>query len=736
MIQALDTNILLISPPFTQLNTPYPASPYLKGFLGSKNIKSFQVDLGLEVILKIFSKGGLREIFDLVDNIDDDLSENGCRIISLKEKYIHAIDHVISFLQGNNDMLAHSICSETFLPKASRFDQTDDLDWSFGNMGIRDRARHLATLFLEDISDFIVENIDPHFGFSRYAERLSSSAFYFDSIYHELNEDNSLIVQFQLDILKRYLENEQPSLLALTVPFPGNLFAALKCGEFAKKNYPNIKVCLGGGYANTELRSISDPRIFEYVDFITLDDGEIPLYNIIEYIEGKRSADTLKRTFITKNGEVIFIDNSEDKDISFRQSICPDYSNLKIDQYISVIEVTNPMHRLWSDGFWNKLTMAHGCYWGRCTFCDTTLDYISRFEPATASTICDKMEKIMAVTGQSGFHFVDEAAPPALMIALAKEIIRRKLDVIWWTNVRFETSFTKDVCILLKRSGCIAVSGGLEVASNRILSLINKGVSIEKVALACKNFTQAGILTHAYLMYGFPTQTTQETIDSLEVVRQLFEQQIVHSGFWHQFALTVHSPVGKNPNRFQVQIKNPETNPFANNDLEHVDPTGAPHQKFSSGLKKSLFNFMHDVGFDLPLQDWFEFKVPNTSVPYNLISKALDGTSQGEPMPNSKLIWMENTPDARYYSRKKKGKSQEMCELTFYLSSETTRMNIKASLAPWLISLLERCSIGNKTNPTFKEVQEDFSRNNLGDFSVFWQSFTLKQLKLFGLLNI
>ncbi|GAF04719.1 B12-binding domain-containing radical SAM protein [Saccharicrinis fermentans] len=732
----MDTNILLISPPFTQLNTPYPAAPYLKGFLNSKNIRSYQVDLGLEVILKIFSKEGLTQIFQTTDNIDAPLSDNSKRILHNKDKYIHVIDHVISFLQGNNDMLSHRICSDHYLPRASRFDQADDLDWSFGNMGIRDRARYLSTLFLEDISDFMVENIDPHFGFSRYAERLSSSAFYFDSIYDELHEENSLIVEFQLHILKKHLQKEHPTLVALTVPFPGNLFSALKCGELIKKDYPHIKVCLGGGYANTELRSLSDPRIFEYLDFITLDDGEMPLYNIVEYIKGTRSIDTLKRTFVAIKNKVEFVDNSEDKDISFRQSVCPDYSDINVGQYISVIEVTNPMHRLWSDGFWNKLTMAHGCYWGRCTFCDTTLDYISRFEPATASAICNKMEEIINTTGHSGFHFVDEAAPPALMIGLAKEIIRRRLNVSWWTNVRFETSFTKDVCSLLKRSGCIAVSGGLEVASNRILSLINKGVSVEKVAQVCKNFTEAGILTHAYLMYGFPTQTTQETIDSLEVVRQLFEQQIIHSGFWHQFALTAHSPVGKNPGKFHVEIKHPETNPFANNDLEHIDPTGAHHQNFSAGLKKSLFNFMQDVGFDLPLQQWFDFKIPHTTLPYNLISKALDNNTQHTPSPNNKLIWIENIPTTRYYTRKKKNKTHEMCELTFFLSSETTHLNIKASLAKWILSLLEKCTIDNETQPTFHQVENDFIENNLGDFSIFWQSFTLKQLKQFGLLII
>ncbi len=730
----MDTKVLFITPPFTQLNTPYPATPYLKGFLNSKKVSSCQLDLGLEVSLKIFSKVGLQFIFDQ-PLCHDSLSPNSQRILALKENYTLVIDDVIAFLQGNNDMLAHQICSDSFLPRASRFDQVEDLDWNFGNMGIRDRARHLSTLFLEDISDFIIENIDSHFGFSRYAERLSSSAYSFNPIYEELKHEDSLIIQFQQQILNDYLNKKQPEIVALSVPFPGNLFAGLKCCQFIKKHYPNIKICMGGGYANTELRSFTDTRIFEFVDFITLDDGEIPLLHLIEHISGTREQDNLKRTFILKDQRVCYINNSDCKDASFKDPICPDYSGLKVNQYLSVIEITNPMHRLWSDGFWNKLTMAHGCYWGKCTFCDTTLDYISRFEPATASLLCDKMVSIYQQTGQSGFHFVDEAAPPALMIALAKEIIKRKLNFTWWTNIRFESSFTEDVCILLKKSGCIAVAGGLEVASDRILSLINKGVSIHKVAAVCNNLTSAGILTHAYLMYGFPTQTIQETIDSLEVVRQLFENQILHSGYWHQFAMTAHSPVGKNPEKFQVKAINPNTNPFANNDLEHIDSKGAPHHQFSEGLKKSIYNFMHDVGFDLPLQDWFDFKIPRTKIPANYIHDAIN-RNNNKPKSDNKLLWLEAIPAVKSYTKKKKGKTAEMCELTFHNLNETHVLNIKSDLGYWIIEFLEKCSISNNSQPTLQQIHEDFEKSHLGDFKIFLKSYTFQQLKQFGLLTI
>jgi Radical SAM superfamily len=195
--------------------------------------------------------------------------------------------------------------------------------------------------------------------------------------------------------------------------------------------------------------------------------------------------------------------------------------------------------------------------------------------------------------------------------------------VSWWTNIRFEKTFSEDLCKLLAASGCIAVTGGLEVASPRLLDMMEKGITIDQVARVCKGFRDAGILVHAYLMYGFPTESEQETIDSLEVVRQLFEHNLLQSAFWHQFAMTVHSPVGLNPEKYNVVRTGPEFKGFANNDLYHDDPTGADHEKYSEGLKKALYNYMHGNGLDFPLKKWFSFPIPNTNVPRTLIANSV-----------------------------------------------------------------------------------------------------------------
>ena len=710
------------------------------------------MDLGIEVILTLFSKQGLTDLFDQIESSNQTLSENAQRIMALKDDYIHSIDAVILFLQGKNPTLSHLICQEGFLPEASRFAQLYDLDWAFGSMGTQDKAKHLATLYLEDLSDLIMECVDAHFGFSRYAERLARSANSFDELYAAMQAELTFIDKISLKILRGVFdfgfpisdfggvtptsEIPHPKLIAITVPFPGNLYSALRCGQWIKKHYPDIKIAMGGGFANTELRSLTDARVFEFFDFITLDDGEAPLQNLIEHIEGKRPIELLKRTLTLVNGKVEYINNSFNKDYKQADVGTPDYSDLLLDQYISVIEIVNPMHRMWSDGRWNKLTMAHGCYWGKCTFCDISLDYIKLYEPVAANLLCDSIEELIAQSGQNGFHFVDEAAPPALMRSLALEIIRRKLTVSWWTNIRFEKSFTRDLCRLLKASGCIAISGGLEVASDRLLELIQKGVTVSQVAQVTRNFTEAGIMVHAYLMYGFPTQTAQETIDSLEMVRQMFEIGVLQSGFWHQFAMTAHSPVGMYPEKFGVKKETNAIGSFANNDIVHIDPKGADHDAFSYGFKKSLLNYMYGIGFELPLQDWFDFKVPRPKVPPQYIEHALIDDTIISLKPTAKIVWLGGKPTVQYFTKTKKSQQFEMATLSFYDKKETFTLQISKAQADWLLHILPQLSPNNAEILTFQEVKADYEAAGLEDFELFWYNKPFNAMGDFGLLSL
>ena len=628
--------VLSLIPPMTQLNTPYPSTAYLTGFLRSRQIDAVQEDLALALVLSFFTSQGISEIHTQALTLpEQDRSASVNYFLDYFEIYQDTIEPVIAFLQGRDSTLSHRINTRDFLPEGPRFfsldayddeDSADPLAWAFGALGSHDRARHLATLYLNDLSDVLRDAVDDRFEFVRYAESLASSQPTFNPLAEALAAHPTLMDLRLQKLTIQAVEKHQPSLVILSVPFPGAMYAALRIAQTIKAKYPKIKIALGGGYVNTELRELTEPRLFDYVDFISLDSGERPLLNILGHLDGKRSVERLVRTFVRNAaGQVQYI-NWQEPDIPFEDVGVATWDGLPLNSYLSLLDMLNPMHRLWSDGRWNKLTVAHGCYWKKCSFCDVGLDYISRYETASASLLVDRIEQIVAETGQTGFHFVDEAAPPKALKALAEELLRRKVMISWWGNIRFEKTFTPDLAELLAKSGCIAMSGGLEVASDRLLDLMKKGVTVEQVARVTKGFSDAGILVHAYLMYGFPTQTVQETVDALEYVRQLFENGCIQSGFFHRFTCTVHSPVGKNPEEYGITLIPLPPVSFAKNDIAFNDPSGIDHDALGLGLKKAIYNFMHGVGLEQEVHTWFDecgMSIPKSKVPRNKIVQCL-----------------------------------------------------------------------------------------------------------------
>lgn len=642
----------------TQLNTPYPSTAYLTGFLRSRGVNAVQEDLALKLVLNLFTAQGLEDVKVralLLPEAERSASVNF--FLDFFERYAHTIEPTIAFLQGKDSTLSHRIAGRGFLPEGPRFaaldayddsESGDPLSWAFGALGQQDRARHLATLYLNDLADVLRDAVDSRFEFVRYGESLAGSQATFEPLAEALAAPFTLMDEKLEALTLQAIDKHKPSLVLLSVPFPGAVYAAFRIAQCIKQHHPSIQIAMGGGFVNTELRELTEPRVFDYVDFVTLDSGERPLLALLEHLEGKRSASRLVRTFIRKsidetqngdspaNSQRVQLINWSEPDVPFEEVGTATWDGLPLQDYLSLLDMLNPMHRLWSDGRWNKLTVAHGCYWKKCSFCDVSLDYISRYETASATLLVDRIEQIVKETGQTGFHFVDEAAPPKALKALAEELIRRNVHISWWGNIRFEKTFTPDLAELLAESGCIAMSGGLEVASDRLLNLMKKGVTVEQVAQVTKGFSEAGILVHAYLMYGFPTQTVQDTVDALEYVRQLFEHGCIQSGFFHRFACTVHSPVGLNPEEYGIKLIPLPPVSFGKNDIGFIDPTGVDHDLLGLGLRKAIYNFMHGIGLEQDVRTWFQdaliehasgkspaFKIPKSTASRNKISQAL-----------------------------------------------------------------------------------------------------------------
>jgi radical SAM superfamily enzyme YgiQ (UPF0313 family) len=643
--------LLLVTPPMIQLNTPYPATAYLTGFLrlhaADLELEVTQADASITLFLRLFSA-------PLVTRMAEELRQRAkaagkrasvppeiAHFLAHADRYIGTVEPAIRFLQRRDPSLAFRIVGRAFLPEGPRFEQTRDetLHTAFGSLGTTEQARYLASLYIDDLADVWRIGIDPRFELARYAERLAASASTFDPLHDALSGEPTLVDVTLDDITRELMAAEKPDVIAITAPFPGNVYGAFRMARTIRAVEPKTTLILGGGWVNTELRSLRDARVFDYFDYVTLDDGERPLLNLLTRLRGRPAS--LVRTYIRRGSEVVLENDPTQHDIAQKDTGIPTYDGLPLDRYVSVMEMLNPMHRFWSDGRWNKITLAHGCYWKKCSFCDVSLDYIGRYDEPATDLIMTRIKSLIAETGETGFHLVDEAAPPSAMRSLAKRLIAEKVSITWWGNIRFEKTFTPELCRQLAESGCVAVSGGLEVASDRLLELMKKGVTVEQVARVTRAFTDAGIMVHAYLMYGFPTETAQDTVDALERVRQLFAAGCIQSAYWHRFSATAHSPIGLRPHEYGITLQPPTNITFAHNDVAFTDPTGTDHDFLGLGLRRALYNYMHGIGLEADVREWFEASphprrggarkhgrggeviVPRTKVPANLIENFL-----------------------------------------------------------------------------------------------------------------
>ena len=718
--------VLLLIPPLTQLNTPYPSTAYLTGFLRSQGVTCAQADLGIEMVLRLFSRDGLRRVFDDLEQRKEALPVEALRMLVNRAAILDSIDPVVTYLQGKAPELAGLFARQGSLPQGPRFRNRQP--WP-RRASDEDKAKRTATLFLEDLADLVQATVNPHFALSRYAEHIARSASSFDGLLTALETTPSLTDQFMLDALWTHVDRVKPALVGLSVPFPGNLYGAFRIARALKQRHPNIAIALGGGYVNTELRRLSDARVFSYVDFVTLDDGERPLLSLVEHLGGLRPLTALCRTYYLHRKRVEFVEDRGARNFAMSETGCPTYQGLALDRYLSILDSANPMHRLWSEGHWNKLTVAHGCYWKQCTFCDVGLDYISRYEITPTEHLVGQIERLIHETGRRTFHFVDEAAPPAALKALALALLERDIRISWWGNIRFEEAFAPDLCRLLAASGCIAVTAGLEAASDRLLEKMKKGITCEQTVRVAAAFRSAGILVHAYLMYGFPSETLQETIDALERVRQMFASDLLQSAFWHRFTATAHSPIGLHPKASGLKILGPEFQGFAENDLVHLDRRGETPAWIGEGLRRSILNFLEGRGLDMDVRGWFDHHTPRPRVPAAWTSRALAiRHARDNAGAERRVVWLGPCPVFDVRGRFVK----------VYVSGQKTTLRMSSEEAGWLNDVLQ-ASVVTKDHggsyPSWRDVTKTFP-GTAAELTSFMQQPSWKRIRAAGLLLV
>lgn len=673
-------NVRIIQPPMVQLNTPYPSGAYLVSFF-NKLLKDYGLegestwnDLSTDLFHSVFSRKGLSLIFEKTSSkaikIADDFERKGDdnsafqirRFVSESKLWCEWIEKIVSIVCCNGKTsgreFTHEFVRSAHVPRGNRVEQ--HLSGLNRDVSVDD-SQVIASLALADIADYISVVYDSNFALIRYAESLATSTSRFETVEKELNSPvlNDFLKPL---VMERIGDITEPTLFCITVPFPGTFVSALYTAKLLKEKFGNkVLIAFGGGYINTELRTVQEKNLFNYCDFLSYDKGYGSYYNLFDELKETKDISKLfygKQFYKIKylyQDEIVepleLSDKYEKLEKQVIRTLIPDFSSIDFTKSPRLADSNNPMHRIWNDGTWIKVYMAYGCYWHRCAFCDTSLDYVKGFCGTNISALYDGIYDQCKKAGVYGLHFVDEACPPiGLQEFSLKNISKSKTDtaMTYWGNIRFEKTFSRDLADLLSFGGFTAVSGGIEIATMDGLDSINKGTDMENIVAACCAFKEAGILVHSYMIFGFWNQSEQDLINSMETLRQLFEAGLLDSAFWHKFSLTLHSTVyrewleGKHPDL--KPIKKPEGQ-FAENDLRFEGQEKS--EKYSDALNTALGLWMNGQKLKKNVESYFPFKMPKPTIPANYVDQLIqkyeskrDRQFSTIPEGSKKMVWL------------------------------------------------------------------------------------------------
>ena len=227
----------------------------------------------------------------------------------------------------------------------------------------------------------------------------------------------------------------------------------------------------------------------------------------------------------------------------------PDFSNLPWDLYLSPEPFV-------------YYAPTRGCYWNKCTFCDYGLNGDSPTSPWRQDTADRMIRDVTEISKQARFiYFSVDVLAPATILRFAERAVAERLDIRWGAEIRLEKYWSDERCELLRRSGCVAVSVGFESGNQRILDLINKGTRPAQVKQTITAMTGAGIAVQMMGFTGFPTETAQEAMDSINFLADNREQWTF--GGLGDFVLTSGAIVARQPDRFGVS----NIRPFPGSDI-------------------------------------------------------------------------------------------------------------------------------------------------------------------------
>ncbi len=553
----------LLFPPQWIPTQPYLSLPSLTAFLKNNHYDAEQMDINMSFYDHLLSKPGLHDFYERAYSKFQELDSKTELSPKLQKQYaalsssILFGEYIIDEVEGAKKLLKNK---EDFY----------DVEELFRAFKILELGLKLAS------SAYYPTNLTFHTYDMRHSCRSSKE------VLSAINdrEENLFIDYFERTTVPEVRKNN-PKLIGISIINTSQIIPGLTLANLIRKNCEEIHINVGGSVFTRLINEISrNNELFSVFDSVIVHEGETALLNLIKHLNNEVDIKVVPNLIYKKGSEIkVNKISSEGEDVNSLPAPC--FDGLPLELYFSP-ELVLPV------------LSSRGCYWRRCTFCDHGYGYSGKYRPRDVNILYNDIKTLKNKYKTRFFTFQDEGIAPKLMGALSDKIIENKLDISWLADSRFEPIFTPELSNKLADAGCKMLYFGLESANERILGCMDKGINKGNVLKICKYCNDAGIWTHLFLIFGFPTETREEAKDTMDFILQ--NKKIIHSMSFGSFQLTKHSRVYENPASFDVKK-------IVQND--RIDLSLWYDYEVSQGMSKketdeTIQEFYNKLAFDYP----------------------------------------------------------------------------------------------------------------------------------------
>ncbi|MBW1779539.1 MAG: radical SAM protein [Deltaproteobacteria bacterium] len=511
-------SVLFIYPPFAKVHGPYISIPHLSAFLMEKGVPVSAFD----------ANSAFYRHFLNVGNVEKGMRYARERILELNGKPALGFSEMMEL-----NRLAGTVSrGDSFLGKMRKTPESDRQETLWRSSGDLEAVVRLCTTpFFPAMADYMRDHISYVMGFSEY-----SSQDILDSIEHE-----EIYTAFMESEIPERVKEHKPAVVGISVPFPHQVIPAFKIAAIVKQTSPHVHVTMGGAFPSCHFRNLREPRIFDLVDSIILDHGEVPLLRLVRELR-KPASDLGKVPSMMRRVRGTIQTTEPDAVPDLESLPVPDYRVFPLDGYfLPRKDILFP------------LRLSRGCQWRRCAFCMNKLDLLRKYHHPNIDLVYDRLLALHAQTGCQAVVFSEDAATPEMLEIISKRLVEDRIRLRWQTQTRISPALTLDRCIAFKKAGCIRLFFGVESYSNRLLKLIRKGISTRLIDQTLSNLSWAGLPAVVYMIAGLPTETEDEALSGFKKIQLMQQKGLIQRYRYSLFRILKYSDISEHPEKYGIR---------------------------------------------------------------------------------------------------------------------------------------------------------------------------------------